>query len=158
MADERAVEKLLQTEARLLDEGRYADWLALYAEDCEYWVPATPAQTDAREQVSLFYEDRTLMETRVRRLGHSKAHSLVPPVRTSRLVGNIDIASAAGVPFELVVTSSFHLIEFRHAAQRIFGGRYRHRIRATDAGLKIVSKRVDLINCDAAHEVIQVFL
>ena len=147
-----APEKLLQAEARLLDEGRYPEWLALYTEDCEYWVPASPGQTDAREQVSLFYEDRTLMETRVRRLGHAQAHSLTPPVRTSRLVGNFEITP------DLTVTSTFHLVEFRQAHQRVFAGRYRHSLRLTDAGLKIVSKRVDLINCDAAHEVIQGFL
>ena len=146
------IEKLLQTEARLLDEGRYAEWLALYTGDCEYWVPASPGQTDAKRQVSLFYEDRTLMETRVRRLGHSQAHSLTPPVRTSRLVGNFDITP------ELTVTSTFHLVEFRQTQQRVFAGRYRHRLRRTDAGLKIVSKRVELINCDAAHEIIQGFL
>ena len=146
------IEKLLQREARLLDEGNYAEWLSLYTEDCEYWVPASPGQTDAREQVSLFYEDRTLMETRVRRLGHSQAHSLTPPVRTSRLVGNFDITA------ELTVTSTFHLVEFRQARQRVFAGRYRHRLRQTESGLKIVSKRVDLVDCDAAHEIIQGFL
>ena len=152
------VEKLLQREARLLDEGSYPEWLALYADECEYWVPASPGQTDAREQVSLFYEDRTLMETRVRRLRHSQAHSLVPPFRTSRLVGNIDAAPVPGVPLEMLVSSTFHLVEFRQAEQRVFAGRYKHRLRASEGGLKIVSKRVELINCDAAHEVIQGFL
>lgn len=156
MPDDRAVEKLVQAEALLLDEGRYDEWLALYVENCEYWVPAAPGQTDPKGQVSLFYEDRALMETRVRRLKHGKAHSLVPPVRTSRLVGNFDIAAAGGQ--ELVATSSFHLIEFRNADQRIFAGRYRHRLRSTTGGLRIVAKRVDVINCDAALEVIQVFL
>lgn len=32
---------LLEREARLLDEGRFEDWLALYAEQCAVWVPAT---------------------------------------------------------------------------------------------------------------------
>jgi ethylbenzene dioxygenase beta subunit len=156
MADDRAVEKLLHTEARLLDEARYAEWLALYAEDCEYWVPASPDQQSPRDHVSLFHEDRMLMETRVRRLRHAQAHSLVPPVRTSRLVGGIDVEPSGGA--ELVATSSFHLVEYRDAEQRVFAGRYRHRIRRVGEGLKIVAKRVDLINCDAAHEVLQVFL
>ena len=151
MTDERAVEKLLHTEARLLDEARYAEWLALYTDDCEYWVPASPTQQSPRDHVSLFYEDRILMETRVRRLGHAQAHSLVPPVRTSRVVAGIEVAG-------LLVTSSFHLVEYRNTEQRVFAGRYRHAIRELDGRLKIVSKRVDLINCDAAHEVLQVFL
>ena len=145
------VEKLLHMEARLLDEGSYAEWLALYTEDCEYWVPAVPGQQSPRDHVSLFHEDRTLMETRVRRLQHAQAHSLVPPVRTSRIVGSIEVG-------DLVARSSFHLVEYRDGQQRVFAGRYLHRLRRVGDGLKIVSKRVDLLNCDAAHEVIQVFL
>jgi hypothetical protein len=53
---------------------------------------------------------------------------------------------------------SFHLVEYHNGRQRFFAGRYRHRLRETEAGVKIVSKRVDLIDCDAAHEVIQLFL
>ena len=145
------VEKLLHREARLLDEGSYADWLALYTEDCEYWVPASPSQQSPRDHVSLFHEDRVLMETRVRRLQHAQAHSLVPPVRTSRIVGSIEVE-------ELVVRSSFHLVEYRDEQQRVLAGRYLHRLRRVGDEIKIVSKRVDLINCDAAHEVLQVFL
>lgn len=156
MDEQRAVERLLQAEARLLDEGRYDEWLALYAADCEYWVPVVPGQADPMEHVSLFHEDRSLIETRVRRLQHGKAHSLVPPVRTSRLVGNVEIIP--GDAQELVATSSFHLVEFRSGEQRLFAGRYRHRLRVEGGGLKIVSKRVDVINCDAALEVIQIFL
>lgn len=156
MDEQRAVERLLQAEARLLDEARYDEWLALYARQCEYWVPASPEQDNPRDHVSLFHEDRSLMEMRARRLQHGKAHSLVPPVRTSRLVGNI--AVAPGDAQELVATSSFHLVEFRSGNQRLFAGRYRHRLRMEGGGLKIVSKRVDLINCDAALEVLQVFL
>jgi len=35
--------ELVHREARLLDEQRWDDWLALYAEDCEYWMPAWKA-------------------------------------------------------------------------------------------------------------------
>ena len=158
MADDRAIERLLYSEARLLDEARYAEWLALYTEDCEYWVPASAGQESPRDHVSLFHEDRTLMETRVRRLRHAQAHSLVPPVRTSRLVGSVEVAPSGGEPPEVVATSSFHLVEYRDGRQRVFAGRYRHRIRRVGDGMKIVSKRVDLLDCDAAHEVIQGFL
>ena len=33
------VQQFLFHEARLLDERRLQEWLALYAEDAEYWVP-----------------------------------------------------------------------------------------------------------------------
>ena len=37
--------RLLEREARLLDQLRYDDWLAMYTPECVYWVPSTP---DAR--------------------------------------------------------------------------------------------------------------
>ena len=38
--------RLLEREARLLDQLRYDDWLALYAPECVYWVPSTPNAGD----------------------------------------------------------------------------------------------------------------
>ena len=35
--------ELVHREARLLDEQRWVEWLALYLEDCEYWMPAWKA-------------------------------------------------------------------------------------------------------------------
>ena len=35
----RSLEKLIFLEARLLDEGKLDDWLALYSEEGTYWVP-----------------------------------------------------------------------------------------------------------------------
>ena len=37
-----SLRRLLETEARLLEQNRLDDWLALYAPECVYWVPATP--------------------------------------------------------------------------------------------------------------------
>src|SRR5260370_36610779 len=33
---------LLEREARLLDELRFDEWLAMYSPECIYWVPGTP--------------------------------------------------------------------------------------------------------------------
>ena len=38
------LEAFVLREARLLDERRFADWLALFAEDGVYWVPTLPGQ------------------------------------------------------------------------------------------------------------------
>lgn len=41
-------ETFLFREARLLDDGRFNDWLDLYGDECLYWVPVTrPAATRA---------------------------------------------------------------------------------------------------------------
>ena len=54
---QRAVEQFLFHEARLLDERRFDQWLALWDEDGRYWVPRFHGQTNPFEQISLFWED-----------------------------------------------------------------------------------------------------
>ena len=51
--DIKSIEQFLYHEARLLDEQRWEEWNALYPEDAEYWVPATPGQPDPHNHVSL---------------------------------------------------------------------------------------------------------
>jgi ethylbenzene dioxygenase subunit beta len=153
-----AVEAIIQREARYLDLQRWDDWLRLYTDDCEYWVPASPGQTDAKTQVSLFYEDRTLMETRLKRLVHPSALSLAKPIRTSHLVGGITIEEDGANGEEIVTTSSFHMLEQHGDRRRLFGGIYTHRLRQIGGGVLIRAKRVDLINCDQPFEVIEIFI
>ena len=44
-------------EARMLDEGRYNEWLDLWLEDGHYWMPLDYQQTEARLMTSLLHED-----------------------------------------------------------------------------------------------------
>ena len=41
--DRAPFELFLIQEAALLDQRRFRDWMALFAEDGTYWVPAVPA-------------------------------------------------------------------------------------------------------------------
>jgi hypothetical protein len=54
-------ERFLQHEARLLDEGQFDEWLALFTADGSYWVPSEPDQDNPHETVSLIYDDRRLL-------------------------------------------------------------------------------------------------
>jgi benzoate/toluate 1,2-dioxygenase beta subunit len=44
---------LLEREARLLDELRFDEWLAMYAPECIYWVPGTPGGGDPRREIAI---------------------------------------------------------------------------------------------------------
>jgi 3-phenylpropionate/cinnamic acid dioxygenase small subunit len=145
--DLSACEQFLLWEARLLDEARFGDWLALFTPDAWYWVPSQPDQADPHETVSLIYDDRRLLETRVRRLASPRMYSQEPRSRTSRMVANVTIEEAASAA--CTVRSKFVMIEFRRDSQRIFGGTAFHRLVESETGLKIAWKRVDLANCDA---------
>jgi benzoate/toluate 1,2-dioxygenase beta subunit len=140
-------EQFLVHEARLLDEGRFDDWLALFSSDAWYWVPSEPGQQDPHEIVSLIYDDRRLLETRVRRLASPRIYSQEPRSRTSRVVGNVSVEETGGDA--CTVRSKFIMIEYRRGTQRLFAGTALHRLVRTGGTIAIAWKRVDLVNCDA---------
>ncbi|MGH7090589.1 MAG: aromatic-ring-hydroxylating dioxygenase subunit beta [Stellaceae bacterium] len=149
LAPER-VEAFLVAEARLLDEGRFEDWLALFTDDAWYWVPAAPDQANPFDAVSLVYDDRRLLETRVRRLLNPNIHAHTPPARASRIVSNVTIEEQADDA--ATVRSKLLMVEYRRNAQRLFAATCRHRLVIRGEGLKIAWKRVDLVNCDSELE------
>ena len=147
-----ACEQFLVHEARLLDEGRFDEWLALFTDDAWYWVPSQSDQANPRDTFSLMYDDRRLLETRVRRLASPRIYSQEPRSRTSRIIANVTIENAAPSKNAVTVRSKFQLLEYRRENQRIFGGTYLHQLVDGKDAPRIAWKRVDLLNCDAPHE------
>jgi benzoate/toluate 1,2-dioxygenase beta subunit len=140
----------------LLDEQAFERWLALFTEDGTYWVPAVPGQADPFTHVSLFFEDRPLMEMRIARLRHPHAHGASRAIRTSRIVANVMVDSADGD--RLTVRSRFQLVEFHAGRKRLIAGAYEHRLVAESDSYRIERKRVDLVDADGEHEAMQLFL
>ena len=147
-AEQRAATAFLYLEARLADEARYAEWLALWTDDAVYWVPATtdPA-ADPDTHLSHVYDNRTRLETRVRMLRTGHRLSQEPASRMRRLVSNIEVTAAeAG---ELNVESNFLLGELAVQAGRELHwwiGRTTHRLRLVEGALRMSSKKVVLVN------------
>jgi len=115
-------ERFLLHEARLLDDGKFDDWLALFTPDAWYWVPSEPDQDNPHDTVSLIYDDR-------------------------RIVSNVSIEDSGNNA--CTVRSKFVMIEYRRDSQRLFAGTAFHRLVQADGGIFIASKRVNLVNCDA---------
>ncbi len=150
VTDPAEIEAFLTHEAALLDDARYDEWLALFTADAWYWVPSQVGQRDPFETISLMYDDRRLLETRVRRLMQGLLHAQTPRSAASRQVTNVAIVERQ--PGAAVVRSKFTMAEFRRNAQRVFAGTYLHRLVRAEGGLKIASKRVNLVNCEAELE------
>jgi len=142
-----ACEQFLLHEARLLDDGKFDDWLKLFTPEAWYWVPSEPDQTDPIETVSLIYDDRRLLETRVRRLASPRMYSQEPRSRTSRIVGNVSLEESG--KDACTVRSKFVMVEYRREQQRLFAGTAIHRLVQTGGRIMIAWKRVNLVNCDA---------
>ena len=143
----RRVEEFLFHEARLLDEREFEAWMALFADDGIYWIPAAPGQQDPLGEVSIAYEDRQLLDVRVRRLRHPENYADQPQARTRRVIGNVMLDEGDSVV--TVVRSNFMLVEIQNDAQRMFAGEYVHALKPAGDSFQIVQKRVDLLNCDA---------
>jgi 3-phenylpropionate/cinnamic acid dioxygenase small subunit len=141
------LEEFLYHEAWLLDQGRFDEWLELYTDDATYWIPLQADQSDPLTTSSIVYDDRRLLEVRVRQFQHPRAHARVPVPRTVHQIGNVRVIESDGR--DVRVSSTLLLVEFRRERQRVWGALVEHRLRRTDQGLRIAAKRVDLVNSEA---------
>jgi 3-phenylpropionate/cinnamic acid dioxygenase small subunit len=137
---------MLHLEARLLDEGRFEDWLALFAPECLFWIPGSPGG-DPKREIAVAFDDRRQLEGRIYRLRTGYAWSQVPQSRTSRIVSNVE-AFRSENDAVCMTRSSFLITEFRGGETRIFAGWNAHRLARDGGGWKIRVKQVNLIDCD----------
>jgi len=151
------IERLLWDEADCLDRADLDAWLDLYSDDAHYWMPVSPTQSDPLRHISLFYDNRLLMEIRRNNFGHAFAASMEYPVRCSHIIANIQRIDADLPAGTCRVRSNFHAAVY-YKTQHHYAGKYTHDIVRTDAGLRIQLKRVDLINCDAEHGNLVIYL
>jgi benzoate/toluate 1,2-dioxygenase beta subunit len=138
---------LLEREARLLDQLRYEDWLALLARECIYWVPSTPNAGDPRREIAVMFDDRRRLEDRVYRLRTGFAWSQAPASRTVRLITNVEVFATDRADVRMV-RSNFLVTEFWGDETRILSGYCGHRMVERDRRWEIFVKQVNLLECD----------
>lgn len=142
-------------EVRMLDEGRYDDWLNLWTDDGIYWMPLDWKQKDEINETSLMYEDQFMLRLRVERLTGARTFSQKPKSRCHHViqrpyVDKIDTDAGA-----FLVTTQMHYVETRLDDQFLLALTAQHELVLKDDALKIARKRVDILNCDAAFGNIQ---
>jgi 3-phenylpropionate/cinnamic acid dioxygenase small subunit len=141
--DRIAVERLLYLEARLMDAHRYDEWLALWHEDATYWVPCNDDDIDPARNVSVIYDRRGQLRSRIQRLKETAWLREQAP-RLRRLVSNIEIGAESDA--EIVVNSAFILAELHHHNQYLWAGSTTHRLVPANGNLTIKYKKVVLLN------------
>ena len=112
------VQQFLFHEARLLDERRLQEWLALYADDAEYWVPYAWEQKSPKDHVSLFYETKSLLSMRIDRLERELSPLDSPMARVNHYLTNLAVEDGA----ELTARAHLLFVEHRREEQRWFAG------------------------------------
>ena len=149
--------RLVEREARLLDQLRYDDWLAMFAAECIYWVPSTPHAGDPRREIAVMFDDRRRLEDRVYRLRTGFAWSQAPQSRTVRLITNVEVFATRGDDARML-RSNFLISEFWDKETRTLTGWAGHRVVRSGDGWKIAAKQVNLLECDQAIRNLSIIL
>ena len=107
LEDAFSIQQFLYREARLLDMGRYRDWLALLSESIRYEMPVRemidPNDTSlSHDTFKMFDDDKVSLEMRVARYETGMAHAETPISVTHRMVGNIEFVDSPSTSCFLV--------------------------------------------------------
>lgn len=143
---------ILCREAAYLDERRWDEWVALFAPDCEFWVPTWTAEgnltTSPQTELSLMYfAGRGGLEDRIVRIRSGRSPAALPLPRTTHIVGNIlplepPQASRQRLRSSWVCHAFFPLINAAHT----FFGRAEYELALRDEGWLIAKKKTILEN------------
>lgn len=155
---DRELIDFVYAEARLLDLQRYDEWVALFTDEGHYWVPLQGArQADPKAHNSIAYEDRLLLQLRIERLKDPRAHSQHPPSHAQHVLQQPFVEIRDDEAGLYVLRTPFIYVEARAEQQLLLSGVYRHELQQVGGALRILLKRVDLLNAEAAFPAIQLF-
>jgi len=133
------IEQFLFREARLLDEGKFREWLDLLADDIRYWMPSmgrryrasskaiTPINADhcterefsSESEVAILDETKESLERRVARLESGMAWAEDPPSHTCHIVSNVAVTEGDW-DTQVTVHSNFLLYRTRGESEQDF--------------------------------------
>ena len=146
--DLRQIEQFLYAEARYADEHDYDAWEALWTDDALYWVPAGGDLSDPAGQMSVIYDNRNRIATRLNQLRTGKRHAQSPPSSLRRVISNIEVLHREGS--DTVVGANFILTESRERGVETWAGRTTYRLRTVDGQIRLAGKQVLLVNRERA--------
>jgi len=143
---------LLNNESLYLDKQDWDSWLALYLEECEFWMPAWKSEhrlTDdpSRELSLIYYRTKADLEDRVSRVRSGRSIASIPMPRTQHMLSNM-IVQPSGDGRSCAVMSNWTVNQFllKQRRSEVLFGRYEHELVATDGGWRIRKKKITLLN------------
>lgn len=144
--DLQALTQFIYREARMADEHDYDGWEALWTDDALYWVPVAGAREDPMKHVSVIYDNRNRIRTRLTQLRTGKRWAQAPASNLRRVISNIEVLEVqdSGV----LVGANFVLFEAKERFVETWAGRITYKIRSVDGELRLAGKTVDLVNAD----------
>jgi 3-phenylpropionate/cinnamic acid dioxygenase small subunit len=141
-----SIRDFLYLESLALDERRFRDWLAMFAEDAKYEMPVRVTREKLAEwelsPVSRIFDDtKDTLEVRVRRLETDFAWAEQPPSRTRHFVTNV-LVQPSDVDEQCLALSNCLLYRSRgsETTPSLFSVQRRDVLRRAGAGWLIVHR------------------
>jgi 3-phenylpropionate/cinnamic acid dioxygenase small subunit len=151
------IEQFLYHEAELLDERRYEEWLALFAEDAQYFMPMrrnVPYDEPEREftragsDVNWFDEGKDTLTRRVKQILTGIHWAEEPPSRICHMISNVQVLTPTppgGSSSEVTVKSRFLVYRNRVETETDFlVGKREDLLRRVDGGWQIARRKIIL--------------
>ncbi len=141
----KEVEQFIYREARLADELEYDAWEALWTDDAIYWVPAGSDDIDPATTMSIIFDNRARISTRIKQLHTGKRHAQTPPSRLRHLITNVELLDTDD---DIEVGANFLVYESRERGVTLWAGRTEWTLRRLEGELRLARKKVMLANND----------
>ena len=152
------IEDVFSTEADMLDERRFEEWLDYLADDIVYFVPmrrnvavdghAERENTREGRDISWFEDDKWTLTKRVEQIATGVHWAEEPLSRTTHLVTNVQLQSATpSVSEATMVTARCRFIVYQNRAEYeeyLFVGKRTDTLRRTDNGWQLCRREVSL--------------
>jgi 3-phenylpropionate/cinnamic acid dioxygenase small subunit len=160
----REVEQFLYREARLLDERRFREWLALLTDDVRYWMPGrstrypkvskaivifdpdrySEEELTRDDELAILDETKETLGRRIARLETGMAWAEDPPSRTRHLLSNIEV-EPGDMASELKVYANFLVYRSRsETEQDFYVGARQDVLRHVDGAWRIARRKIIL--------------
>lgn len=148
------IEQFLYKEGECCDTRNWEEYLALYDQDCEFYMPQwlTPTEytTDPRTQLAyIYYKNRDGLEDRVFRLRTQKAASTLPPFRTAHMLSNIRPREEADGIWAVKANWATHY--YRSGEAGCFFGWSEYSLRTRGPDFRIMKKKSIILNDNIKH-------
>jgi benzoate/toluate 1,2-dioxygenase beta subunit len=149
----------LYKEARYLDDKDWDSWLALYAADAQFWMPAWSEDdqitTDPQTQISLiYYANRGGLEDRIFRIRTERSSATMPEPRTAHNISNVEIIAQSAD--EVKLRFNWFTLSHRYKATDTYFGTSFYTLDTSGAAPLIKAKKIVLKN-DYIRHVIDIY-
>lgn len=147
----RELTGIVENDGRYLDQGKWDEWLDLFAEDAVFWVPSWKNEQEltadpGREVSLIYYEGRKRLEERIWRARSGQSISSVPMVRTVHTISHVLVEGGENGRATGSANWSVHMFDPRSRSQHIFFGFYEYRFVHSGERWLIGQKKITLLN------------